>query len=163
MGKLFENLSLEANVILIAAPTKRGKDVVRIESHNVVTAGGRIMAARLIANETGFDTGLTHLAIGNPSSTAANPARSDIALLSEHARKAFAVGDKVRSENVVQYRKFFTGAEANIHIREVGLFGTTAATSTAGSGTLFNRAGLNFDNSDTDPQDVTVVVEIRVQ
>jgi hypothetical protein len=149
------NLRIESNVSLLASTGGPWKEVGR--THNVITTLGRVLTARMLADEANRDTGLTHHALGTGTDT---PAASDTTLGSEQARNP--VTSVLRSTSRLQFRTFFPASEANFHIREIGLFGHDATT-TSDSGELFSRALLNFDNSSTsNPRDLTLVHEIGV-
>ena len=54
---------------------------------------------------------------------------------------------------------FYAAADITAYLKEVGLFGHSTASSTLGTGELFNRAILNFDNS-AGAKDLTVVSQV---
>jgi len=128
-----------------------------VESDNIVVTSGKVLVARMLIDDTGYDTGLTWCAIGSDNTA---PAVSDTTLGTEEERKE--VTSKSRSTAVITYSTFFTSAESNVAIEEVGLFGHSTASATTDSGEMFNHALLSYDNSGASPLDLTVDVEITV-
>lgn len=107
--------------------------------HNLVTTAGKVLVADFLMGET--RTGINYHAIGT-SPTA--PAIGDVKLGVEAARKA--VTSIARSSVSVLVSTFYTAAQCTFNIKEVGLFGN-GATAVADSGTLFNHAAQDEDNS----------------
>lgn len=119
---------------------KDGVLVDEVESHNlVVNAGLNMLCDLLDGTET---TGLTYHALG--TGTAA-PLSTDTALTTEGSRKA--ITQQIVTANEILNSTFFTSTEATLSIGEVGLFGGASAGATSGSGILFARSLLNYDNS----------------
>lgn len=113
-----------------------------VETANLVVTTGKVLVARMLMDDAGYDTGLTYCAIGTNSTA---PAAGDTTLGTEVQRAAVTV--KSRTINVVTYSTFFLSGDATYAIEEVGLFGHSTASGAADSGELFNRALLSYDNS----------------
>ena len=149
-----EMMPIRCNVLLIGTDPKTGREVERVAAHNLVVTAGKVLVAQMLADESGYDTGLTYCEVGTGSTAAA---LSDTALQTSTKRNAVTL--KTRSGNVVQYRTFYAAADVTALIKEVGLFGHSTAGAGAGTGVLFNRAIVTFDNT-AGTKDLTVVVEI---
>lgn len=154
MKKTWESLPIRANVVLIASDPKTGREVERVYGHNIITSAGKVLVARMLMDDSGFDTGLTYCEVGEGSTT---PTIQDTAL--ETPTKREAVVKKVRTSNSVQFRTFFAAADVSVLIKEIGLFGHSTATGTIGTGEMFNHALVTFDNT-SGTKDLTVVVEV---
>ena len=105
----------------------------------IVTTGLGLAGDMLIDVVT---TGLTYHAIGTGTDA---PAAGDTTLQTESVRNALS--SRSRSGNTLTLSTFYLGSVANIHLREVGIFGGASASATPDSGTLFSRALYNYDNS----------------
>lgn len=153
----WEALPLRCNVLLIITDPETGEEVERIVAHNIVVSVGKTLVARMLADESGYDTGLKFIEIG----TGSNPATvGDTGLQTGTARSAVS-DPPLRTANVIQFRAFFAAADCTALIKEVGLFGHSTATATLGTGILFNRAIVTFNNV-AGTKDLTVVVAITV-
>ena len=130
----------------------QGAWTLAAESPNLIVTDGKVHVAKMLADVSGFDTGLTWIEVG--TGTAA-PALADVALATPHVRKA-VIADPIVTANVVQYRAFFASADISVDLKETGIFGHSTATSTNGTGELFARALLTFNNN-ADPHDATFV------
>ena len=119
-----------------------GHQIAQVTSENLIVTSGKELVAKMLMDESGYDTGLTYCAIGTGSIT---PLASDTTLTTEVERKAITL--KSRSSNEVTYSTYFLASEATYNIQEVGLFGHSTATATPDSGVLFNHALLAYDNS----------------
>ena len=117
------------------------------ESGNLVTNVGRSMLISTLTSESGedgqntlIDARIKYMAIGDGTGA---PADVDTALSNERLRVSV---DSVFSPLVGA--RLFVGffAAPQINITEFGLFGGPNATAVSGSGILFNRAKLNFNN-----------------
>ena len=60
---------------------------------------------------------------------------------------------------MVQFRTFYAAADVTAYLKEIGLFGHSTASATLGTGEMFNRAIIDFDNS-AGSKDLTVVVQV---
>lgn len=156
MMRAWEALPMEVNVLLVATDPKTGAEVARVQAHNLVTNSGRELLARMLADESGWDTGITYCALGDSATT---PTVADTTLTSEQSRNA--ITQVLRSGSRLQFRTFFLASESNFAIEEVGLFGHSTASASADSGELWNHARLTFDNSGGSPKDITILVEVR--
>ena len=106
-----------------------------------VTAG-KVLVAKMLIDEAGFDTGLTYCALGTDDTP---PALANEALGAEAVRKA--VTTKTRASNEITLTTFFLASEAALAIEEQGVFGHSTAGPGADSGVLFNRNAVAYDNS----------------
>lgn len=156
-AKGWETLPLACNVLLIASDPRTGEELERVAAHNVIVSVGKTLAARILADEVGYDTGLKFLEVGTGSTPAA---LGDTGLQTGIARSAVS-DPPLRTANVIQFRAFFAAASVTALIKEVGLFGHSTATATLGTGILFNRAIVTFNNV-AGTKDLTVVVAITV-
>jgi hypothetical protein len=119
---------------------------------NMIVDSGLELAAKW-----GIDTdavGLTWHAIGTGSTA---PVAGNTALGTEVKRLAFASRERVAG--VLTLTAFYLASESTYHIRELGVFGGAAASSTPGSGSLFSRALYDVDNS-AGLEDLTVSYEL---
>lgn len=149
-----EAMPISVNVALIATDPKTGREVGRAEAHNLVTSAGKTWVAKFLSGEE--DTGLSHCEVGTGNTS---PTVSDTALDTSEARNAITTTS--RAANVVTLRTFFAAADVTANIQEVGLFGGTGATGTAGTGTMLARALISFDNT-AGTKDITVVWSVTV-
>ena len=108
----------------------------------------------MLMEESGFDTGITFCEVGTNNTA---PVVSDTDL--NTGTKRNAITTTIRTANVVQFRTFFAAADISVFVKEMGMFGHSTASSTLGTGALFNRAILNFDNS-LGNKDLTVVSQV---
>jgi len=129
----------------------------RVERHNLVVTTGKELMCQMLIDDSGYDTGLTYCAIGSDSTS---PAVGQTTLVTEENRKL--ITSKSCTTNVITLSTFFTSAESNYAIEEVGIFGHSTASSSADSGVMFNRVLLSYDNSGASPLDLTIDVEITV-
>jgi hypothetical protein len=151
----WELFRLRCNVAIIASDPRTGRWLQRVQGHNLVVTAGKVLVARMMMEESGFDTGLTYAEIGTGTNA---PAAADTALQTALRRKA--ISRTVRASNVVQFRTFFLASESNANLKECGIFGHSTATATIGTGELFARAAIAFDNSGASPVDLTLVWQI---
>lgn len=147
------------NVRLFSRPASRlapdeSKWTLEGESHNLVVTTGKILVARMLAEDSGFDTGITYCEVGK-GSTAVTVADTGI----ETTQKRNAITKYLRTANVVQYRTFFAAADITVTLEEVGLFGHSTASSSSNTGEMFNHSLLTFVNG-TGAKDLTYVVEV---
>ena len=123
------------------------------ETRNIIVTAGKVAIARrlggiaLLANEGQ----ITYGAVGTDNTA---PTVGDTTLGTELARKA--VSSSSYSSNVITINTFFTTAEANGAIEEIGMFGEAAAAA-ADSGTMFNHALESIT------KDVTKTLLLEVQ
>ena len=154
-----EAFPLRVNVRLFsrpasALPPEDGDWTLAAEAHNLVVTTGKALVANMLAEQSGYDTGLTYCEVGTDNTT---PTLADVALGTVTKRNA--ITRYIVGGNVAQYRTFYAAADVTAYIKEVGLFGHSTATSTAGTGEMFNRAIIDFDNS-TGTKDLTAVVQV---
>ena len=154
MLQVYDTIRLQGFVKLYSE-TPQGRILVA-SNHNLVTINGRAYVARLMAGEE-TDVGVQYLAIGNGTST---PAQTDVQLENEHVRNEPTEIFSNGLIDILAYT-FYTGSQANIHIREVGVF-VSPASEERGTGVMFARSLINFDNSGLAPTDLTLEWRIRV-
>lgn len=111
-------------------------------SHNIIVTSGKVLVARMLIDDAGYDTGVTYCAIGSDSTA---PAVGDTTLTAEENR--LTVTSKNRVVNAVTYSTFFTAAQSTYYVREAGLFGHSTAGAGADSGEMFNHALVSYDNT----------------
>lgn len=151
-----DNMKLTANVHLVARDTE-GNITYELRKHNLaVTAGLESIAQRLAgvdvpANKKGT---ITYLALGTGTTAAA---AGDTTLDTEVFRKL--VSARTYTGAVAKYRVFINTTEANVTIKELGLFGDDA-TGTADTGTLYAR--LIVDKAKTSAETLTVDWEVEL-
>jgi len=121
-------------------------------SPNLVVTAGKVHVAKMLGDVSGFDTGLTWIEVGTGVTV---PALGDVALVTPHVRKA-VIADPLVTANAAQYRAFFASADISVDVKETGIFGHSTANSTNGTGELFARALVTFNNN-ADPHDATFV------
>ena len=151
---LWESFPIGCNVMLVATDAKTGKVLEVSFAHNLVVTTGKVLVARMLMEDAGFDTGITFCEVGTGTNA---PALSDTAL--QTSTKRNAITSTLRTSNVVQFRTFYAAADITANLKEIGLFGHSTASATQGTGELFNRAAISFDNT-AGSKDLTVVVQI---
>ncbi len=151
-------LKIKANCFCVATDPKTGKILGITRSHNLIVTAGKTLVAQFLAEESGYDIGLTYLAIGTGVTA---PALTDAGLTTETARKAIAT-PVYRVANRLQFKAYFPSADCNVFVKEIGLFGHSTAGAGAGTGVLFNHALLSKDNSGGSPVDLTFYVVISI-
>lgn len=153
-----EYLHIKMNILWEARDPRTHKIVDRGLAHNLITTAGKALLARMLAEEAGWDTGITYLSIGTGTTT---PAITDTILTTETARKAVAM-PVYRVDNRLQFKGYFPSADCNVFVKEVGLFGHSTATATINTGQLFNHALLIKDNSGGSPVDLTFYIIVTL-
>lgn len=134
-----------------------GNWILDAEAHNLVVTSGRVLMSRLLDNsDTAFVTGITFCAVGTDTATVA---LADTTIIVETARNP--ITRFIRTTNVTQYRTFYAAVDVTAVLRKTGLFGHSSASSSSGTGEMFNSALINLDNS-AGTRDVTVVHEITI-
>lgn len=159
MNTLLERFPLRVNVRLLSRPRSslpfdQGEWTLEAEGHNLVTTVGKAHVANMLADVSGYDTGLTYCEIGTGTNT---PAITDTALQTPTKRNIITTRDP--SDNRVPYRTFYPAADCSVFIKEIGLFGHSTATATIGTGILFNHAAMSFDNS-AGTKDLTLLIQV---
>lgn len=141
---------IKANVTIEIRDAKTGQLKTRDEYHNmVVTAAKTAIATRLAGGSTNDVGTISYIAVGTGTTS---PALSDVALQTELARKELAL--RSSTSNVATFTGFFGVSEGNGVLREAALFGD-AATSTAGTGTMYCRVAINRTKSSSDTLSLT--------
>lgn len=135
-------------------PPDQGEWVLEGETHNLIVTAGKVLVARMLMDDSGFDTGLTFCEVGT-NTVAATVADTNIGTVT----KRNAVTAKLRTSNRVQYRTFFASADIVANLKATGLYGHSTATATNQTGELFNHAKISFDNT-SNTKDLTMVHEI---
>ena len=156
-----ELMSVEINVRAYSRPKglhprDEGPWELESETHNLVVTSGKVLVARMLMEESGWDTGITYCDVGTDN-TAVTVADTDL----NTGSKRNAITRAIRTGNVVQFRTFFAAADITAYLKEIGLFGHSTASSTLETGEMFNRAIIDFDNS-SGSKDLTVVVQVTV-
>lgn len=154
--ELWNSFPIEVNVLLIGSDPKTGKELSRQAVHNLVVTSGKVLVARMLMEDTGFDTGITYCDVGT-NNTAVTLADTNL----NTGTKRNAITSTIRTANVVQFRTFFAAADITAYLKEIGLFGHSTATATLGTGEMFNRAIIDFDNG-AGTKDLTMVVQVTV-
>ncbi len=146
---------IHCNVMLLAHDciTREITDIKA--THNLIKTSGKVLVARMLMEDTGWNTGITYCALGNDATTPVVGAPNT--LTAEQARKAITA--YVRSTNIVEYETYFLASECTFYVREVGLFGHSTASAAANSGEMFNHALITYDNT-LGLKDLTIVVQI---
>ena len=139
-----------------AIDRRTGEVVYEAAGRNLITDAGLELAAGLLSGDE--SVGLTVFALGTDG---AAPNAGDTALGAEQARLAFVI--RSRSATKAEYSVYFPSTACAFHIREAGVFGGSAADAgTLGSGTLFSRFLVDYDNSAGDV-DLTFDYTVEVQ
>ena len=159
MRTTLEQMPIGVNVRLLSRPASRlpgraSQWRLESETHNLVVTTGKDLVAKVMSDESGFDTGLTYCEIGTGVNV---PALTDVAL--QTPTKRLIITTKDRSANVVSYRTYFPAADSSVFIKEIGLWGHSTATATIGTGVMFNRAALSYDNS-AGTKDLTLLIQV---
>ena len=98
----------------------------------------------MLMDQSGYDTGLTWFAIGDDDTT---PALAQTTLVSEQHREEILESGKSRIVNVLTFSTLIPADDCSFHIKEIGIFGHSTATSTPDSGVLFDRWLEDEDNT----------------
>ena len=131
----------------------RGRVLQRV--HNLVTDLG-IEAALLGLN--GQFSGLAYVALGTGTKA---PAKTDTTLETETVRVLHSYSDITSGTGrALVIEGQFRAQDTTAHIREIGLFGGSA-TGAADSGTMFNRAALDIDNT-SGTTDLTITATVTI-
>lgn len=157
---ILETLPIGCNVLVLSRPRSllshsHGLWTPEGASHNTVMTSGKILIARMLADESGWDTGLTFCEVGTNTVT---PVVTDTNIGAVTDRVAL-VDPSRRTSNRVQFRAFFAAGDIGANLQATGLYGHSTASIADQSGELFNHAKINFDNT-TGAKDLTIVIEI---
>ena len=117
----------------------------RVAKNLVVDIGLGLICDMMIETEngTGYNPiGLAYHALGTGATA---PAALDVQLGFEVRRKL--ITNRSRSSNVLELDTFYLAGECTFFIQECGVFGGSAASALANSGTLFSHYQLSYDNS----------------
>ena len=133
-----------------------GRIVFETQGENLITNSGLSLVAGLLSGDE--TEGLLVLALGTDGTA---PTPTDIALGAEQSRRALTI--RSRSGNKAEFSVYFPASECSFYIREAGVFGGIGADpGTAGSGTLFSRYSVDYDNS-TGTVDITFDYTVTVE
>ena len=154
--KYHESLPLKGVFTASLIDPKTGLVTARKSATNVVTRRGQNLVARLLAENVGYDTGLTYQAIGTGTTT---PSVTDTVLDTETARRSITTRGETTTR-IAAFFTFFPFPDVGAQIDEVGVFGHSTASATADSGVLFSRATLSLTNTDDNNLVVSYVLTI---
>lgn len=107
--------------------------------HNLIVTAGLGLAGDALGD---IGTGITHCALGTDNTAVTI---GDTTLTTEVARKVATTRTRVGA--VLTVSTFFTAAESTYAIEEIGQFGTSDATTSSGTGTMFTHYLQTYDNS----------------
>jgi hypothetical protein len=125
------------------------------EVNNLIVSAGKYVVGDILIGAQTANTSLTYHAIGTGTNA---PAVGDTQLQTEYIRSVFA--SRGRAGLVMYFDVFYTAAQANIYIKECGVFGGTA-TIIANSGTLFSHYLQAYDNA-TNQADLTFEYQLTL-
>lgn len=155
MININEHITIDGHVFLLVCHAGRVIDLRSFK--NVTTSAGKNMVVTALDKNDTSNTKITYVEVGT-GETAATV--SDIDLETSIARAA--VEQVVHTSiNRLYFTAHFSGASTNQELKEVGLFGGPLATFTAGSGTMFARAALDYDNT-TDQHDLIIAWRVTI-
>lgn len=149
-------MQLKTNVHILAR-NEQGEITYQHHAHNlVVDTGLATIAERLAGVDTPANTKgtITYLGIGTGTTAAA---AGDTTLDTEVFRKQISV--RTYTDEVAKFRIYLNTTEANVAIKEIGLFGDDA-TVTADTGTLYAR--LIIDKTKTSSETLTIDWEVEL-
>ena len=157
MEDLKEQLRITGHIRVYIRPRSKlprhlGRWELAYSGPNLVVTAGKVLVAKMLMDESGFDTGLTYIEVGTGTNA---PALGDTDLQTGTARKAI-ISPPTRTSNAVEYRAFFPAADISVDLKETGIFGHSTASATLGTGELFARVLVTFNNA-SDPHDATFV------
>lgn len=135
-------------------PPEQGNWQLECKAHNLVVTAGKVLVAQMMAEDSGYDTGLTYCEVGTNTTT---PSLTDTNIGTVTKRNAITAYR--RTSNRVQFRTFFAAGDITAYLKAIGLYGHSTATSTNQTGELFNHAKIDFDNS-SGAKDLTAVIEV---
>lgn len=143
--ELTDSLNLTGQVIVEIHDAATGKLKSRDIIKNMVVTAGKQSIARLLSGDTTNGNGvITFAAVGTGT---ALPTAGDIKLQTELTRKQVSIRNIIGK--IASFKTFFNQDEANGVLREIGLFGGLATT-TSDSGTLFARLNISRTKSSND-------------
>ena len=151
-----DTVSIHGKFIAELRNPQTGLVIMRKETPNVVTRLGKNLIARMLLDNSGYDTGITYQAVGTGTG-AVNDRNTE--LDTEYARRIITSRDET-SSNIAAFFTFFPASEVTIEIQEVATYGHSTATPTADSGILFARALLNIDNTGGEDLSLSYIVTI---
>ncbi len=137
------NEGIQGVVKLTFKNVETGKKEV-IHLFNVFVYVGKVAIAARLAQQQSSQGRITYMATGIGSSP---PGESDINLHAELFRKAISVYDV--NSNIASFTTFFSTAESNGVLTEIGLFGD-GATSTPSSGTMYAHTTISKTKTASD-------------
>jgi len=135
-------------------PPDDGEWTLESETHNLIVTAGKVLVARMLAEDSGYDTGITYCEVGTNTTA---PALTDTNIGTVTKRNAITAYK--RTSNRVQFRTFFAAGDVTAYLKAIGLYGHSTATATNQTGELFNHAKIDFDNS-SGAKDLTTIIEI---
>lgn len=148
-------MKILVNVKATIRDAETGK-VKRVKNyHNLVVTAGKAAIAEFLGRSTPSFATLSpnYCAVGTGTNA---PAAGNTALQTETARTVIA--SKSFSSNVVYLTGFFGATDVSGTLREVGLL--INATSTSGTGTLFNRVAINVTKAITETLTIDFTITI---
>ncbi len=139
-----------------AIEPKTGRVVYEAQGENLVTDAGLALVAALLSGDEA--QGILVHALGTDGTT---PQASDVALGAEQARLAMTI--RSAAGNRAEFSVYYPSSVCAFYIREAGVFGGSAADpGVPGSGVLFSRYLVGYDNS-AGQVDITFDYTIEIQ
>ena len=137
-----ERFLIKGEIVCRVIEPKTGRVVKTIRVNNLIPTVLKELVARMMIDESGYDTGITYFAIGTSNTT---PLITDTILGNEVSRKA--ITKKERASNIITLSTYFVSTSCDYNIKEIGAFGHSTATATKDTGVLAGHALLAYDNS----------------
>lgn len=139
-----------------AAPPAAGIWRLEDRRYNLTPTSGKLLIAKMLAEVSGFNTGVTYCEVGT-SATA--PALSDTNIGTVTKRNAVGTARLVGAR--IQWRTFFDAGDITAYLKAVGIYGHSTASGTGQTGELVGHAKIDFDNT-SGTRDSTVVYELVI-
>ena len=153
-------ITANVNVALFARPKGTNEWTLVDTRHNLVTDIGVTLLAQMLERPDEHAlAGLRFCAVGTSDTV---PAVGDVELGEERRRSL--LNGPTRSGNTVSYSTFFPASVIPYNLKEMGLWGGPTADASSGTGSLFARTAITFDNAvASQRRDLRVVWAVTLQ
>ena len=156
MDLIKDGVKMKGRIELVFRDGKTGRVKKRVVIDNLIVDAGKSAIAARLAGDTGVSNRgeITFAAVGTNGTA---PSGSDTTLGTELFRKLLTLRSFVN--NIATLQIFFSTSEANGTLLEFGLFGEDATT-TPGSGTMFNHVNINEVKTAFDTLTITATITV---
>lgn len=155
MIDLQETITVDGYVFLLVC--HEGKVIDLRHYRNITTSAGKNMIVTALDKNSNENTKITYVEVGT-GETAATVADTDLETPVARTPVEQVVHTSI---NRLYFTAHFSGSATNQELKEVGIFGGPLATTTTGSGVMFARAALDYDNT-TDQHDLLIAWRVTI-